>query len=309
MALILLFGAACPAAAEFVIREARIGQGDLWVAGDVNVPNTPITLDDSFTEMTDGEGRFRFRLAYHPATCTVLLKAGEQIRAVVIENCGQRGPAGPPGPSGATVAVGADSMPGQSASCDGKAAFYAGEKGVNVLVIRSGKILYENPLRPLTTEEIVVFEVSTGGKLATAYGPDPANLLQGGAPRDLETTFGSTIAWDASATKFPERMQIVSESTGQPLTRLDFKECRDRPKQQDVARPRATRPATAAAPRPNSTPEERSKAAQATGEQKAESKPAKPQVERKSTAARTSKPSARAPAPPPKEANDEADPE
>jgi hypothetical protein len=90
-----------PAATGFTIMGATIAEGDLWIVGQVDEPNTAITLDGSFTENTDRRGRFEFRIAYHPATCTVVLKTERQSRAVVIANCGQRGPAGPPGPPGA----------------------------------------------------------------------------------------------------------------------------------------------------------------------------------------------------------------
>jgi hypothetical protein len=90
--------ATSPALAEFKIRAARIAAGDLWVMGEVDEPNTAVTLDDSFTEKSDSRGRFQFRIPYHPATCAVVLKTARQARAVVIANCGQRGLAGPEGP-------------------------------------------------------------------------------------------------------------------------------------------------------------------------------------------------------------------
>lgn len=115
--------AAEPASAEFTIRAARIAAGDLWVIGQVDEPNTVVTLDDTYTEITDSRGRFQFRTAYHPATCTVILKTEKASRAVVVGNCGQRGPAGseargaseatpPPGPAGGTAPAGPNPAPG-----------------------------------------------------------------------------------------------------------------------------------------------------------------------------------------------------
>ena len=94
--------AAIPAAAraEFSISAARIAEGDLIVMGQVDEPNTDITLDDSFTVRTDGSGRFTFRVVYHPSSCIVVLKAAAQQRSAVVGNCGQMGPRGEPGPVG-----------------------------------------------------------------------------------------------------------------------------------------------------------------------------------------------------------------
>ena len=89
-----------PAEAEFSIAAARIAEGDLIVIGQVDAPNTEITLDDVFTEMTDSRGRFTFRVVYHPASCVVVLRAGARQRSVVVGNCGQMGPRGEPGPVG-----------------------------------------------------------------------------------------------------------------------------------------------------------------------------------------------------------------
>src|SRR4051794_24428449 len=76
-----------PARAGFTITGATITEGNLWIVGQLDEPNIAVTLDDSFTENTDPRGRFEFRIAYHPATCTVVLKTERQSRAVVIANC------------------------------------------------------------------------------------------------------------------------------------------------------------------------------------------------------------------------------
>ena len=92
-----------PAAAQFEITAARIVAGDLIVMGRVDAPISEVTLDDTFTQMTDASGRFTFRIVYHPATCIVELKARAHRRSVVISDCGQmglRGEPGPPGPQG-----------------------------------------------------------------------------------------------------------------------------------------------------------------------------------------------------------------
>ena len=88
------------AEAEISISAARIAEGDLIVMGQVDQANAEVTLDDSFSETTDGRGRFTFRVAYHPASCIVVLKAAAKQRNVVVGNCGQMGPRGEPGPVG-----------------------------------------------------------------------------------------------------------------------------------------------------------------------------------------------------------------
>jgi hypothetical protein len=234
---------AVPAAAEFSIRTALITQGDLWVTGEVNEPNTTITLDDSFTARTDETGHFQFRVAYHPATCTVLLKAGAQSRAVVIENCGQRGPPGPPGLAMPTLT--GEISPGQQRACGRKAAVYTGDKGFRLLVRRTGRATEENPLRPLSKENVLVLEVLIAGKPATAYGPDFLRMLRGGSADELQKILGQPITWDATNDVIPEIIQIVSEDTSQVLTQVRFKECTDLPRPE--ARGRVTPPPAAKA--------------------------------------------------------------
>src|SRR5215208_1563721 len=90
--------AAVPGSAEadISISAARIAEGDLIVMGQVDEPNSEITLDDVYTETTDPRGRFTFRVVYHPISCIVVLKVAAQQRGVVVGNCGQMGPPGAP---------------------------------------------------------------------------------------------------------------------------------------------------------------------------------------------------------------------
>src|SRR5215207_9112916 len=98
--------AAGPAAAEITVAVARITEGALWVIGQVDQPEAEVILDDSFTEKADRRGSFRFRIIYHPYSCIVRLKSGNDTQEAVVAGCGQAGPpgragpAGPPGPQG-----------------------------------------------------------------------------------------------------------------------------------------------------------------------------------------------------------------
>jgi hypothetical protein len=62
--------AAGSAAAEITVAVARITEGALWVIGQVDQPEAEVILDDAFTEKADRRGSFRFRIIYHPSTCT-----------------------------------------------------------------------------------------------------------------------------------------------------------------------------------------------------------------------------------------------
>jgi hypothetical protein len=59
----------------------------LVVEGETQEPNQRVVLDDRFTEWSDHLGHFSFRVPYLPADCMVQLKAGQNVRQVVIANC------------------------------------------------------------------------------------------------------------------------------------------------------------------------------------------------------------------------------
>ncbi|WP_162560647.1 collagen-like protein [Methylobacterium durans] len=89
-----------PALADMIIDQAMITAGELRVSGRVNPAQTAtVVLDDRSQITADKEGRFLFRLAYHPANCMVTLKAGPDVRQAVIGFCGQRGPEGQGNPN------------------------------------------------------------------------------------------------------------------------------------------------------------------------------------------------------------------
>jgi hypothetical protein len=92
--------AAGSAAAEITVAVARITEGALWVIGQVDQPEAEVILDDAFTEKADRRGSFQFRIIYHPSTCIVRLKSGNDTHEAVVAGCGQAGPPGPPGPAG-----------------------------------------------------------------------------------------------------------------------------------------------------------------------------------------------------------------
>jgi hypothetical protein len=106
--------AAAPALAEIKVSGARITEGQLWVLGQADEPNAPVTLDGAFEQTTDGRGRFEFRVVYHPATCIVSVKTAAQVKQAVVAGCGQAGPKGDPGPEGRPGPPGPAGLPGVS---------------------------------------------------------------------------------------------------------------------------------------------------------------------------------------------------
>jgi hypothetical protein len=264
-ALVLTLATRPPAFAEFTIVGARIAEGDLWVIGQVDEPNTPVTLDGSYTETSDRGGRFQFRIAYHPATCTVIVKTERQSRAVVVANCGQRGPQGEPGPRGppgSSVPIRQPDQPrperaqGSDLACD-KAALYEADKGLKLWVMRSGTIERDTALNPLSGQgPDVVLQVNVGGSVATAYGPDFANLLRGGPPEWLEAGRGRRIAWSTKLDHLSDALQIVSEDGSGTLARFRFKQCGTVPERtRETSRPVKAKPRQAA-PSPEATAQE-----------------------------------------------------
>jgi hypothetical protein len=97
----LLVGAAivlsaAPAAADIIVDQAMITAGELRIVGRLSKPRqTSVTLDSGHQTRSEANGRFSFRVAYHPANCVVTLRADEEQREAVIGFCGQRGPEGP----------------------------------------------------------------------------------------------------------------------------------------------------------------------------------------------------------------------
>src|SRR5215218_455390 len=84
-----------PAMADIVIDQAMITGGELRVTGRLSKPRqAPITLDERFETRAEANGRFAFRVVYHPASCVVNIQAEDERRQVVVGFCGQKGPAG-----------------------------------------------------------------------------------------------------------------------------------------------------------------------------------------------------------------------
>ncbi len=244
-----VLGMVMPASADIVIRGARIAEGDLWVLGQVDEPNTTISLDDSYYEKTDSRGRFEFRLGYHPATCTVVLKTARQSRAVVVANCGQRGPAGPEGPPGASAPVVAPAPPPNETprlvvSCGLKAARYEAPNGFRVWITRKGMLR-----RPPSPQQDLVLQVSINGETASLRGSSYAAMMRGGPPREIEDATRQPINWERLVDALPETIEVVSDTGNSALARLTFRECGSAPRAA-----RSSAPVAPDAERPDAPP-------------------------------------------------------
>lgn len=124
-------------------------------------------------------------------------------------------------------------------ACPGRAGLYAGDKGLRVWVLRQGTMSERNPLRPLSRESLLVLEVVANGRLATAYGPDPANLTGAGSAPELERANGA-IRWSPPSDQLPDAVRIIASDGSVLIGPLPFRECGDAPK---AAPARIARPA------------------------------------------------------------------
>ncbi len=89
---LLLLTSHSPAYADILVEQAMITGGELRVMGRITRSRAEtVTLDERF-EAKVGDGRFAFRLAYHPRTCIVRLQAGSESRDAVIGYCAQAQP-------------------------------------------------------------------------------------------------------------------------------------------------------------------------------------------------------------------------
>ena len=148
--LVLAFGLASSASwatGDIAVDMAMISNGDLRVFGTLAPPHAAsVVLDDKFDTRADQDGRFAFRIPYHPETCVVTLRSEAVSRQAVVGYCarpavakqaaahpapvmlaantprseiGPRGPqgaAGPQGPEGPQGERGAKGEPGPAGS-------------------------------------------------------------------------------------------------------------------------------------------------------------------------------------------------
>lgn len=152
--------------------------------------------------------------------------------------------------------------PKVSTECGSAAGLYSG-RGGKLWVTKRGTMVEDNPLRPLSRDDLVVLQVHVNRKLATAYGPDLDNLRQGGSPQALEQASGHPIVWGPEALPMPRSLRVVAEDGAVLLGPLEFQSCGTPPavSTSTTAPPRATgqkperrRPApprAAETPRPN----------------------------------------------------------
>jgi hypothetical protein len=83
-----MVASASQAAGDIAVDMAMISNGDLRVFGTLAPPRPgKIVLDDKFDTRADQDGRFAFRIPYHPETCVVTLKSESLSRQAVVGYC------------------------------------------------------------------------------------------------------------------------------------------------------------------------------------------------------------------------------
>jgi len=118
--------------------------------------------------------------------------------------------------------------PKSPSECGSRAAAYA-SGNVRIWVLRRGTMQEENPLRPLSRDQLIVLQVVVNGRSATAFGPSFDSMRQGGAPARLEEASGHRIAWDSGPQILPDNFRVVSEDGRVLLGPLSFDSCGDAP--------------------------------------------------------------------------------
>ncbi|TXN68959.1 collagen-like protein [Methylobacterium sp. WL18] len=123
------------AAGDIAVDMAMISNGDLRVFGTLAPPRAAsVVLDDKFNTRADQDGRFAFRIPYHPETCVVTLKSESLSRQAVVGYCARppavkqaatypapvmlaantsKGEVGPRGPQGAAGQQGPEGPQGE----------------------------------------------------------------------------------------------------------------------------------------------------------------------------------------------------
>lgn len=123
------------AAGDIAVDMAMISNGDLRVFGTLAPPRAAsVVLDDKFDTRADQDGRFAFRIPYHPETCVVTLKSESLSRQAVVGYCARppavkqaaahaapvmlaantpKGEVGPRGPQGAAGQQGPEGPQGE----------------------------------------------------------------------------------------------------------------------------------------------------------------------------------------------------
>ena len=118
--------------------------------------------------------------------------------------------------------------PNSLSECGARAALYTAGN-VRVWVLRRGTMQDNNPLRPMSRDQLIVLQVVVNGRSATAFGPTFDTLRQGGAPARLEEASGYPITWDSNSQGRPDSFRIVAEDGRVLLGPLNFGSCGDAP--------------------------------------------------------------------------------
>lgn len=109
--------------------------------------------------------------------------------------------------------------------CGSSAARFDGPRGIGLWVLRTGSVVAENPLRPLTPDTLLVLAVAVDGRVATAYGPDYASMRQAGPPQRVEAELGTRIGWDATVSPRSVSFSTVDRDGRSAVGPFTFSHC------------------------------------------------------------------------------------
>ena len=97
------------ALADITIQTAKIAKGELIIDGIVSPHTSKVVLTispgTSVEVAPDRQGRFTWKGAKFPATCSVEVHAGNVKKTVLVANCGMQGPPGPSSQSAITSVI------------------------------------------------------------------------------------------------------------------------------------------------------------------------------------------------------------
>jgi hypothetical protein len=75
------------ARAAISVEEVEYAAGVLVVRGRTSEASQRVTLNGRFSEWTDRNKRFRFRVRFLPPDCLVTLRAGREVHSATVDNC------------------------------------------------------------------------------------------------------------------------------------------------------------------------------------------------------------------------------
>jgi hypothetical protein len=106
---------------------------------------------------------------------------------------------------------------------------YSTEGGLRVAVIRAGVMKQDNPLRPLSTQPLTIWQVAVNGKPGFLRHAAPGVLQELQSVAELEYVNSTSIAWSNPPANAPSEIRILT-TKGSTVGPLRFAGCEQRSK-------------------------------------------------------------------------------